>query len=163
MTLKDIPENLRASKHLESHETAQAFERAMDSIRRDLANGKLARQHDRIFMSHVVTRSGKNRDILKADAHKNTTRVKVKAFVKEINEVLKGLAADEPEVEIAALKDRIRDLNEKYKRLADTANDWSIRCRDKTYRIANLEVLLAAEREKGSKKAVHIVREKPRP
>lgn len=160
MVAKDIPQNLRAAKHLESHETAKAIERAMDSIRRDLATGKLARQHDQISMSHVVAKSGKNKDILKADAHKNTTRLTVKAFVEEVNKALKDAAADDPEAVIAALKDQIRELEERYKRLADTANDWSARCREKTYRITNLEVLLAAEREKGSKKAIHIVRDK---
>ncbi|RWX32675.1 hypothetical protein [Rhizobium leguminosarum] len=160
MTSKDIPQNLRASKQLESHETAQAFEQAMDSIRKDLSTGKLARHHREIFMSDVVARTDKNRDILKADAHKNTTRVKVRAFVQQINKALEEAAAKDPEAEISALRDQLRELNEKYARLADTANDWSARCREKTYRITNLEVLLEAEREKGSKRAIHIVREK---
>ncbi|NKK11429.1 MULTISPECIES: hypothetical protein [Rhizobium] len=165
MTKKTIPDSLRAAKHIERNETVEAFDKAMDAIRRDLESGKLARKHKKIFMADVVARTGKGEEILKGKAHKDTTRKVVRKFVTEVNKALEEMHSDNPETEILALKQELREVRDQRQRALDTANDWSRRVREKNVRIHNLETLLAAEREnlaaereKNRSKVVHIVR-----
>lgn len=126
---RPLPKNLLSASQAKTHEAFDKLERAKAAIKDELASGALAKKHRKIDAIFVLTRAGLNKDFLKGDRHKQTTRPQVRDFVNEINSSLGTTRPDERKV-MEELRAELSLWKEKYEELADVTNSWAIRLRE---------------------------------
>lgn len=119
-----IPNALIAHGYGRSDEALAKIEKAKTEIRRDLKSGKLGRLRERIDRAYVIQRAGLNKDFLKGDRHKSTTKTDVQSFVDDINDLLRQSHPD-PQSTIDELQAQVTEWAKKYERVSHTIHKWA--------------------------------------